>query len=119
MVRVDIAIRGRAREDDAVGMPRHVHVEHQAHPGELPQCVELDHPVGRPGSGAGDGERGVVGEAAVGVERRVADRDLAAVLLLTAREVQGVELLHVVRPARVGLLLGDRRRRRSSASPGR
>ena len=105
MVRVDIAIRGRAREDDAVGMPRHFHVEHQAHPGELPQRVELDHPVGRPGAGAGDGERGVVGEAAVGVERRVADRDRAAVLLLAVDEVQGVELLHVVRPARVGRLL--------------
>ena len=48
---------------------------------------------------------GVVGEAAVGVERRVADRDRAAVLLLAVDEVQGVELLHVVRPARVGRLL--------------
>jgi hypothetical protein len=86
-------------------MPRHVHVEHQAHPGELPQRVELDHPVGRPGAGAGDGDRGVVGEAAVGVERGVADRDRAAVLLLAGDEIQGVELLHVVRPARVGRLL--------------
>ena len=79
VVRVEVALRGEAREDDAVGMPRHLGVEHQAGPVELPQRVERDHPVGRPGAGAGDGDRGVVGEAAVGVERRVADRDRAAV----------------------------------------
>ena len=101
-------------------MPLHIHVEHQADPGELPQRVKLDHPVVRPGAGAGDGDLGVVDEAAVGLERRVADRDRPR---LAGEDIQGAEFLHVVRTARVVrlllLLADDVDRLRSQVDDGR
>ncbi len=115
LVRLVVVVRGEGDDQDTVGVSGHVVIHRQARALELPQCVELDHAVLVARAGAGHGERGVVDELAVGIDRRGADRDRAVRQIAAGRDIDGVELLEedgiggagVHRAARDVLRLGD------------